>query len=132
MIKLESVYDNEDHFEILYNLLLEREVNQSISHKAMPTAHSHIEFVDSEPYLAWYFIQDGDHSVGSVYLTHQREIGISVFKQYRGKGYGRKAMELLLLAHPGKFLANINPKNEASIRFFEGFGAKHIQNTYEI
>ncbi len=131
MTELVNIYNEEDHMQILYGFLSERTPEQSISHKEMPSIEDHIDFVDSEPYLAWYFIVDDFQIVGSVYLTKQREIGISIGEDWRGCGYGSAAVKMLMERHPGKFLANINPDNDVSIKFFAQFGAKHIQNTYE-
>ena len=121
----------------LYDLLLERTPEMNISHKTIPTLEEHCKFVRSLPYPFWYLIQlqiPGRPmiTVGSVYLTDRREMGIFIFKKHRRQGYARKAIELLLDKHPGDILANINPNNTRSIKFFEELGAKHIQNTYEI
>ena len=40
-------------------------------------------------------------------------------------------LELMRL-HPGKFLANVNPANEASRKLWESLGGKLIQVTYDI
>lgn len=134
MINLIPISDINVRIDILYQLLEERTPEQSISHERMPTLEEHTKFVENNPYLAWYFIHDKDEGeiVGSVYLTHNREIGIAVFQHHRRKGHAKEAIRLLMKRHPGKFLANINPKNTASIELFKTFGAKHIQNTYSL
>lgn len=123
---------------VLYQVLKERLPHQSISHKEMPTWEQHLAFVASRPYLHWYEVQ-ADHpagggltSVGTIYLTKQREIGIGILTEYRGLGFAREAIHMLLEMHPGRALANINPGNEASIKLFAGLGFKHIQDTYEL
>lgn len=132
MINLISVYDIDQRHDILYQLLDERTPEQSISHKFMPTLTEHKQFVDSRPYLVWCFIQDGDIGiVGSVYLTKDKEIGISIFEDYQRQGYARTAIKLIIAAQPGKLLANINPRNKASIELFKSFGFKQVQVTYE-
>ena len=121
---------------ILYSLLEERTSEESISHKGMPSLANHSAFILSKPYLAWYFIEIPDIKpdefiiVGGIYLTKQREIGVSIFNTHRRQGYGLKAIKLLMGKHPGEFLANINPANEKSIELFTELGFKHIQNTY--
>jgi len=133
LINLISIYDIDQRHDILYRLLEERTPEQSISHKSMPTMTEHVEFVDSEPYFVWCFIQAVDVGiVGTVYLTKDKEIGIAVFKDYQRNGYARKAIQLVIAAQPGRLLANINPKNTASIELFKSFGARHIQQTFEI
>lgn len=116
----------------LYDLLEEREPHQAISHKEMPTYFQHVEFVKSEPYKAWYLITGYQGRViGATYLSKQNEIGIGIFKKYQGKGYGRDAVLQLMKKHKGPFLANINPKNAASIAFFEHLDFGLLQVTYE-
>jgi RimJ/RimL family protein N-acetyltransferase len=116
----------------LYNLLFERTKEQSISHKAMPSYEEHLRFIASKPYLAWYVIAANGVMVGAVYLSKQREIGISIFKQWQGQGFAWDAVTELMRRHPGRFLANINPANAASIGLFTNLDFKHIQNTYEL
>jgi RimJ/RimL family protein N-acetyltransferase len=130
MINLTPVSEISDSIQILYMLLSERTKDQSISHQSMPSFVEHSSFVESNPYLAWYLIYDHAEVVGSIYLTKQREVGISIFNHFQGRGLGKEAIKLLMHRHPGKFLANINPNNEVSIKFFNKLGFKHIQNTY--
>ena len=133
MIKFETVYREPETATLrLYELLSERTPAQSISHKAMPTYLEHTQFVMSHPYFSWYLIQsDAGEIVGSIYLTHQREVGISVFRKHRRQGYAEQAIRLLMSINPGRFLANIAPENAASAALFAKFGARHIQDTYE-
>ena len=135
-IKLIDIYglpDREVAYRVLFDLLSERTVDQSISHKGMPSLEQHRAFVDSKPYLAWCLLETPqDGIVGSVYLSQQREIGLFVFNRYWNRGFGADVVRQLRERYPGRLLANINPKNERSIRFFNKLGFKHIQNTYEL
>src|SRR3972149_10260153 len=115
---------------ILYDLLKERTPEQSISHKELPSFTDHVKFVNSRPYQAWYFIQAGDMYVGACYLTRQREVGGFIFNDFAGHKYGLNSIKLLMEQHPGKLLANVNPKNEPSIKLWGSLDFKHIQNTY--
>ena len=130
-MKLVSVYKLDDPFNLLYNLLKERESFHNISHKEMPTWEDHVKFVLSRPYRVWYAIEDVD-LVGSCYLSKKREIGVFVLKEFQGKGYGTFAVKDMMRRWPGRLLANINPENKASQAFFQkmGFGGP-IQYTYE-
>ena len=131
-------YAGAEVMEILYDLLGEREAHQNISHKEMPTFEEHCKFVQSDPYKAWYLIITTDslfgtgEIVGAIYLTYSNEIGIQIFRNHQGQGYGEQAIRELAARFKGPFLANINPDNEGSIRFFKKLGAKHLQNTYII
>jgi len=119
--------------ELLYRLLGEREPHVNISHRGMPTWKSHVKFIASHPYSAWYLIRSGQDHVGAIYLTTLGEIGIGVLAQWRGHGFGRAAIRALMRKHPrGRFLANINPGNATSIRMFSDMGFRIIQQTYEL
>jgi RimJ/RimL family protein N-acetyltransferase len=141
-MRLISAYSHPDALRRLYDLLAERKPEQSISHKRMPSWEEHVAFVESRPYEAWYLIDVVTENVddvaliteiaGAVYLSRQREIGIGIFERFRGNGYASHAVRSLMTRHPGRFLANINPANEPSIKLFRslGFGGP-IQITLE-
>jgi len=116
----------------LYRLLAERTPEESISHRALPTLEEHRKFVGSHPYMHWYLMEVSDIPVGACYLTWRREIGIFRLRLYKGLGYGRQAVVLLMKKHPGKFYANVNPLNTASQYLFQSLGGKVIQWTYEL
>jgi RimJ/RimL family protein N-acetyltransferase len=131
------VAEDDYHVRALYDLLAERTAEQSISHKVMPTMEGHRLFVlGATPdgtrysYLAWYMIYADRRIVGAIYLSKQREIGVSVFRDQQRKGYARAAVLELMRLHPGKFLANVNPKNEASIKLWGSLGFNLLQVTY--
>ena len=71
-------------------------------------------------------------TVGAIYLSKAREVGLFVFKAHLHQGYGKAALALIRAAHPGRMLANIAPGNAVSQRFFASQGAKLIQMTYEL
>ena len=132
MMSFVDVYSYPAAGEILYGLLAERDLDLSISHKALPEYVDHLTFVASRPYKAWYLLRADGEFVGSVYLTKADEIGVFVFRRFQGRGYGKKAVEGIKEMHPRpSYLANINPRNQRSINMFRSLGFGHIQNTYE-
>jgi RimJ/RimL family protein N-acetyltransferase len=121
--------------EILYDLLAERTEAQSISHREMPTRKQHSAFILGHPYLSWCFIKCAERGiVGSVYLTRQNELGVSVFRKYQRMGYGELAVRgmMEIWGTGSRFLANINPANEASAEMFKKLGFKLVQHTYAL
>lgn len=131
-INLISVYKRPDRLQILFELLSERSRSESISHKEMPTPEEHVKFVESKPYKAWYFIEC-DGIKGACYLSKRNEIGVFIFKQHQGFDYGKKAVTALIKKHgPGRYLANINPGNNRSLRMFGDLGFELCQYTYEL
>lgn len=130
-ISLRSV--NSTDFRFLFNLLKEREPKANISHKKMPTYSEHVKFVKSRPYSKWYVIVKSKIRIGSIYLSKNNEIGIFLKKSHHGKGFGNDALGLLMEKNPRtRYLANVNPKNLASIKFFKNNGFKLIQYTFEL
>tara|TARA_B110000438_G_scaffold70287_1_gene70502 strand:+ start:780 stop:1202 length:423 start_codon:yes stop_codon:yes gene_type:complete len=130
-LKLNSVSIKDIRF--LYELLKERDSKANISHKKMPTYSEHIKFVNSKPYNKWYIIKFENKKIGSIYLTNQNEIGIFIKKDIQGKNLGKQALSLMIDKNPRKrYLANVNPKNSKSIRFFKSNGFKIVQHTFEL
>ena len=130
LIRLRNV--NQSDFRFLYNLLKERNPNMNISHKKMPTYSEHVKFVKSKPYTKWDVIEYGKQKIGSIYLSKNDEIGIFLKKQFQGKNVGQESLELFMKMNPRKrYLANVNPKNTVSQKFFKKNGFKLIQHTYE-
>jgi RimJ/RimL family protein N-acetyltransferase len=131
-MKLVDAHTSPEAPDVLYRLLEERSPEVNISHRAMPSWEQHCAFVASKPYDAWYLIEADGGKVGAIYLSKTNEIGIFLFRSHRGAGYGKRAVTMLMERHPrDRYLANINPKNDASIAFFRELGFHHIQNTYE-
>lgn len=116
----------------LYEMLAERTPDQAISHRVMPSFPDHISFVQNGPYLAWYLIVEGPAVLGNIYITHAREVGIHIKSECRKRGYGTEALRQLRERHPGRLLANINPKNARSIAFFTQHGGTPLQLTLEL
>ena len=112
---------------------MERNPRENISHKKMPTYNEHLSFVSAKPYSKWYVIMYRVNKVGSIYLTSQNEIGIFIKKSFQNKQIGNIALHKLIQKNPKKrYLANVNPKNKKSIRFFKNSGFKLIQYTFEL
>jgi RimJ/RimL family protein N-acetyltransferase len=122
----------------LYDLLKERPPEANISHRDLPAFYQHLTFINSRPYAVWNIIEVCGEPVGSIYLTRGDgpgflgdEIGIFVSKRAHRTGIGRQAIKMFMEQNPrAKYYANISPRNEASLKFFDGLGFKCIQHTY--
>ena len=131
LVKLKAV--SKSDYRFLYNLLMERDARANISHKKMPTYNQHVAFVSAKPYSKWYVILSNTNKAGSIYLTSQNEIGIFIKKSFQGKQLGNIALHKLIQKNPKKrYLANVNPQNKKSMRFFKDNGFKLIQYTFEL
>ena len=130
-ISIRSVKKSDSNF--LYELLKQRDPRANISHKRMPSFKQHESFIQSKPYSKWYIIQSSNDDIGSIYLSKNNEIGIFLIKKNQSEGIGFNALKLLMEKNPKiRYLANINPKNKKSIKFFKKNGFKLIQHTYEL
>jgi RimJ/RimL family protein N-acetyltransferase len=128
-LKLKEI--DEKDIQFLYNLLEERKPISYISHKKMPAYEEHVNFVKSSPYSKWYIIEVDGKRAGTIYLTKQNEIGIFLNEGLQEKGIGSNALNVLIGKNPGlRYLANINPENKKSIKFFKKLGFTLIQYTY--
>ena len=131
VVKLKIV--SKSDYRFLYDLLMERDTRVNISHKKMPTYNQHVSFVSAKPYSKWYVILYGVNKAGSIYLTSQNEIGIFIKKSFQNKQIGNIALHKLIHKNPKKrYLANVNPQNKKSMRFFKNNGFKLIQYTLEL
>lgn len=134
----------------LYELFLERDETINISGER-PSYEDHCKYVDRIGIAIWWdFIIVDDEIVGTVSCTKDKnELGVFIFKEYQGKGYGSAAVKAMMekvaqhrevlrsidmpnIAGRGNFIARINAKNKKSQSMFEGLGfvPKHI--TYEL
>jgi RimJ/RimL family protein N-acetyltransferase len=143
MIEFHDVYSTPGASDVLWDVMLERaeEHEHNISF-SMPSREKHEEFISHSPYANWCLVQDDGQWLGYVSANWSNEVGIVLFKEHRGKGYGRAILEKALkewrplMAIPserrGQFVANINPQNLRSIHLFKSLGFKLIQYTYEL
>jgi RimJ/RimL family protein N-acetyltransferase len=128
-MKLIDVYDTlEIAVPSLYQLLVERQPRESISHKEMPTYEQHVAFVMSRPYDHWYAITVAEKMIGAIYADRQekrggrRYWGIGILKEHQGTGYSKEAFIEMDRLHPGPWYCNLNPANERSIRMCRALG----------
>ena len=118
--------------EFLFDLLKKRDPISNISHKKMPSYSQHIKFIKSKPYSKWYIILKENEKIGSIYLSKNNEIGLSILESKRTKNIQNLALNELIKKNPRKrILANINPKNKNLISFFKKNDFKLIQYTFE-
>ncbi len=131
IVKLRLI--NNLDYKFLYDLLKNRDPRANISHKKTPTYKEHVKFVKSKPYTKWYIIEYEKNKVGSIYLSKVGEIGIFLKKGKQKKNIGTTALTILIQKNPRKrYLANVNPKNIISKRFFIKNRFHLLSYTYEL
>ena len=120
-------------YEFLYDLLAERNHISNISHKTMPSFKTHQKFVSSKPYKKWYVIKYSQDSIGSLYLSHQNEIGFFLKKQHNDLKLANFILKLFIKKNPhSEYFVNINPKNKRLINFYKKFGFSLLQKTFKL
>ena len=130
-IKLKPVTKNDALF--LYDLLKARNPIANISHKKMPSYDEHVNFILSNPYPIWYIIEYEGKKIGSVYLSKQDEIGISLVDNSLYDKIGKSIIKLLNKNNPRKrYLAKVSPQNKKLQNFFINNGFTGLEYTYEI
>jgi len=130
-IKLKPVTKNDALF--LYDLLKARNPIANISHKKIPSYNEHVNFILSNPYAVWYIIEYEGKNIGSIYLSKQDEIGISLFDNLLYDKIGKNIIKFLMKNNPRKrYLAKISPRNKKLQNFFVNNGFTGLEYTYEI
>ena len=130
-VKLKQVTKNDALF--LYELLKNKDPNANISHKKMPSYDEHVEFVMSKPYTNWYIIEYDKKNVGTIYLSKQDEIGISINNDYEYDQIVKPALKLLMKLNQRKrYLANTNPKDVRAQEFLLKNGFTGLEYVYEL
>jgi len=117
-------------YEFLYYLLKQRNPNECISHKKMPTYELHVDFLNTNPYQEFYIIQENGRGIGRMYVTTRKEIGIQFLKNVNRV----VAFDTLFRDHlekRGRVYFNVSPKNKFFQNYLKKKGAKVIQYTYE-
>lgn len=130
-IRFVSIYNTAGFEQILHRLLKERSQYMNISHKRVPSFAEHCRFVRSKPYDEWCFIMNEGTILGAIYLSRLNEIGIFLFKAFRGKGLEKEALKFFIAKHrKRRLLVNVSPKNKCYERIFQNLGFTYIQKTY--
>ena len=141
---LVSVYREPEAAKILYALLEQRvqSPEMNISHAAMPSWRAHLRFIRSRPYQVWFIVKAEDLPAGTIYGTRLNEIGMHLFPDHQHQGIGREALAMFLRrARPlpavpamrsGKWMANVNPANIRSAKFFSEAGFRLKQLTFQL
>ena len=99
----------------------------------MPSYDEHVNFVLSNPYTVWYIIEYKVKKIGSIYLSKQDEIGISLVDNSLYDKIGKSIIKLLIKNNPRKrYLAKVSPQNKKLQNFFVKNGFTGLEHTYQI
>ena len=117
---LKDVYKTPGADIILYALMNERRDDPKINiNFKMPTFTEHKQFMAKKPYKKWVLIMDQGKCLGSMNLTMKNEVGIFIFKKFKSKGFGNRALKMFLRSIKVRPLyANINTLNRPSFNLF--------------
>jgi RimJ/RimL family protein N-acetyltransferase len=109
-VKLRLISENDAEF--LYDMLKERDTTINVTHERLPTFNEHKNFLNSQPYDAWYIIELESKMVGNIWIDNQNRIGFFVKNQYKGFGLIVPAFhELKRIHRRSNYFGKVNPKN---------------------
>ena len=140
MIAFESVEKNDDHVNVLYNLLLSRDEAQNISHQSKPDFNEHQEFVMNHPYRAWYLVKkDGDY-IGSVNVLESNTIGLyipssendAIKKSIEFIKENYEPLPPIKSIRQSRFIVNVAIHNKDLGDVISDLGGQAVQTTYVV
>lgn len=126
-MKLTLRRTSKQDYRFLYKLLKQRNPDENISHKVMPTYKQHCTFNDKQPYAEDYIIFDGERRVGRFYVTDRMEAGI----KFIDNKYLIPTLDEILSCDNGMLYFNVSPRNKIMNDYLKKKGLKVIQYTYE-
>ena len=99
------------------------------------------EHIMADDKVLQYIMMDDENPVGQIRLNIENdsaEIGYSIAAAYRGRGYGRKILQLIVdevkKHHPEikTLIAKVKPDNKASKKLFESEGYEMKYSCYSL
>lgn len=137
-LKLQLIEPTDKQIEILYDFLRIR--NFPISHTNLPEFNEHKEFVINNPYRVWMLIYQRKIPIGTIYISNDNSIGISLKTNsiMLMKSLIKKVLEnykplpAIKSIRGNNFHININPSDKKLISIIKKIGLVHIQSTYSI
>ena len=128
-IKLKLV--TEDDMMFLFEMIKIRDKREFLDRSPI-SYDSHVKFItkfltkpETHHYEKFYVVLLDEKKIGTVVLMKRNnEVGYYFMPEFRNKGYGTTAMELLFKENPRSYYtAHIHNYNKDSMRFFERLGA---------
>lgn len=138
-IRFEKIIPTKAQIVALYDLLNERE--HTISHKVVPSFEDHAQFVNTNPYRAWYLILVGDNAAGTFYVSNENTVGIN-FALNGDETIVSKICSYILAEYAPlpeiksvrgpAFAINVAPDNAFLISTLERLNKKVLQISYSL
>ena len=75
-IYFEKIIPTLDQIKLLYLQLKERSYN--ISHKVLPSFEEHKDFVNNNPYRAWFIVKHESSFIGNIYIQYDNSVGLNI------------------------------------------------------
>ena len=108
--------------------------------------HIHVEWFNriiTDDYVALYIMMERNIPIGQIGLNidgNEAEISYSISANFRGKGYGRKILQLMAdevqrnFHHSTSLISKAKSDNISSIKLFENYGfyIKYVSYTMKI
>lgn len=129
-MKLTLRKTSKQDYKFLYRLLKQRNPDENISHKVMPTYKQHCEFNDKQPYPQDYIVFDCGKKIGRFYVTDRMEVGI----KFIDNKYTIPMLDEIFIVKDitgVRLFFNVSPRNKLINDYLKKKGLKIIQYTYE-
>lgn len=137
-ILLKDVYSLPSAPRLLFERLKNRTPTEAISHASVPEFNAHMAFFESRPYRYWYLVEIDSVIAGTLYITDENSIGVSLDAQYaettscviRNAIEGHTPLPAVPSKRVSQFSINVSPGNEQLAKAVTELGGVHVQNTY--
>jgi hypothetical protein len=138
LLIFEKVNSSEHHIYILFDLLKQRQ--HFISHLIMPKLMDHKLFVLNHPYREWFLVKNDQTYVGSVYLTYENHVSISLLPHSYDKFTDIlkwitkqfTALPEIKSVRPSGYQMNVPVGDQKMVMMLDKLKYKKIQTTYSL
>jgi RimJ/RimL family protein N-acetyltransferase len=131
MLMLRKV--RKDDSELLYYWANDRDVRDMSVNQKPIFWQDHVSWLKkklADNNLKMFILLDGVQEVGQIRLEYKEGqwiIGYSISAEFRGKGYGKRIVELgLQEIDKGVIIAFVKPSNKASLKIFSDLGFDNL------
>ncbi len=138
--KIVQITNSVDHKKVLYDLFIQRPSQTKISAKDTLTFEEHKKFVERHPYRYWFLIKIKASYVGTVYVTYDNHIGISLREEFQELfedviSYILKNFDplpALPSSRPSGFNINVSANNKKYLKKLAQLGISPYQLTFKL
>jgi len=107
-------------YELIKNFL---KTNLSVTFLSLPSFDEFKKSYFKNDFMRYIIFNHNLEKLGFVVITNDDEIGYFVDKKFQNKGYGSKAVSMLIQLHPRpRYFATVHNENHSSIKLISKLG----------